>query len=601
MTEEPAWKKLKLSLERPYKDENGNPIPVLLDITPDGQHIYEPKLEKSDIINQNLEHIRVEHGPERDFFRRFTQTSELLNDTEVVPSTENTKYDARPAEKGVSDQASMSSEELAKMRSQLLPQLMTALGEMTTARDLLSVILQSVPSTSTSTQPAPSQPHVQVVPAPPTSDYLANTRLSTTIISNPPPIISVEAFNAQVAIGGKDEALRKAANAFRVASQSMERSRARDEQYWLDALRIRKANWGLVPAALPPGSATGKGADKTSKDFLVSFGLEESPSVFRRRALAKMGNVTQTNSELLSFPGRRNVRLQISLKLPTSPRLLVSSRLSSSPPEDAHDMTNHLLREVQREIVDEEIFSVLVHEAGALPTASARVSERLVVVDVSDGVELGFELVSLLFYVSLEESNVCDLVYHALRVLLLRRHSKSKAERLANKPVSPKPVVSLVSDLLQPTLDLIQYTTFHTRLRSTLNDVTQLLRSIGVESTLRLDYIGEKGVDLVAMLSNTGRTVSVGGEAILRIANQRTIRLTFSSASSLTAHLSQAILPIDSIPQLNQLLQEEIERFLLEKICQSGISIHQSGEGEALGTWFVDLDRCVGRWEGCVL
>lgn len=40
--EEPAWKKIKLSLERPYKDDNGNRIPVLLDLMPDGQHIYEP-------------------------------------------------------------------------------------------------------------------------------------------------------------------------------------------------------------------------------------------------------------------------------------------------------------------------------------------------------------------------------------------------------------------------------------------------------------------------------------------------------------------------------------------------------------------------------
>lgn len=40
--EEPEWKKLKLSLERPYKDDNGEPIPVLLDIAPDGQQIFEP-------------------------------------------------------------------------------------------------------------------------------------------------------------------------------------------------------------------------------------------------------------------------------------------------------------------------------------------------------------------------------------------------------------------------------------------------------------------------------------------------------------------------------------------------------------------------------
>lgn len=40
--EEPAWKKLQLSLERPYKDGNGEYIPVLSDITPEGVLIREP-------------------------------------------------------------------------------------------------------------------------------------------------------------------------------------------------------------------------------------------------------------------------------------------------------------------------------------------------------------------------------------------------------------------------------------------------------------------------------------------------------------------------------------------------------------------------------
>lgn len=37
------WKQLKLSLERPYKDEQGNPLPTLYDLTSDEppQNIYE--------------------------------------------------------------------------------------------------------------------------------------------------------------------------------------------------------------------------------------------------------------------------------------------------------------------------------------------------------------------------------------------------------------------------------------------------------------------------------------------------------------------------------------------------------------------------------
>lgn len=35
------WKALKLSLERPYKDDRGERLPTLLDIEQDGKFIYE--------------------------------------------------------------------------------------------------------------------------------------------------------------------------------------------------------------------------------------------------------------------------------------------------------------------------------------------------------------------------------------------------------------------------------------------------------------------------------------------------------------------------------------------------------------------------------
>jgi mediator of RNA polymerase II transcription subunit 17 len=38
---EAEWKKLKLSFERPYKDDSGNQIPILYDLTPEGERIYE--------------------------------------------------------------------------------------------------------------------------------------------------------------------------------------------------------------------------------------------------------------------------------------------------------------------------------------------------------------------------------------------------------------------------------------------------------------------------------------------------------------------------------------------------------------------------------
>lgn len=127
------------------------------------------------------------------------------------------------------------------------------------ARDLLTLLLSSA---------TPSQQG-------PLNTENPSTSLTATIVTKPPPIQSVQAFNAQLVVGGKDRALRDAAELFRTAANGMEKSRTRSEKYFLDALKIRRGNWGLIPAPLPPGSSIGKGADKTSKDFLVSFSLEE--------------------------------------------------------------------------------------------------------------------------------------------------------------------------------------------------------------------------------------------------------------------------------------------------------------------------------------
>ena len=52
---------------------------------------------------------------------------------------------------------------------------------------------------------------------------------------------------------------------------------------------------------------------------------------------------------------------------------------------------------MQTEAFDQEIFALLVKEAGNLPTASARVSERLIAIDAAQGVYLTFELVEQTF------------------------------------------------------------------------------------------------------------------------------------------------------------------------------------------------------------
>lgn len=105
-----------------------------------------------------------------------------------------------------------------------------------------------------------------------------------------------------------------------------------------------------------------------------------------------MPTYTNEGTSKLKFPVRTNTRLQVSL---------VSNRATSTnvfPPSSTDNSLEDDLREVQSEIVDAEIFSALVKEASTLPTSSARVSERLVAVEVTDNVELRFELVILLFF-----------------------------------------------------------------------------------------------------------------------------------------------------------------------------------------------------------
>lgn len=266
-----------------------------------------------------------------------------------------------------------------------------AFGEMSQARDLLTLLLSSSLPTQPSTLP----------PAP----------LAASIVTKPPPILSVQAFNAQLTTGGKDKALRAAADLFKSAAQQVEESRVSGEKYWVDALKIRRGNWGLIPAPLPLGSATGKGADKTSKDFLISYGLEEgeveprtpreplmesnypiAPTLFRRRAIGRMSTLG-AGSNSLEFPMRQRTRLRVSISR-TSPdgTRQTSHNLLSDPDDGSLDGA---IRAAQAEVVEQEVFAALIREASSLPTASAEVSERLILIDAAQNTELRFELVSL--------------------------------------------------------------------------------------------------------------------------------------------------------------------------------------------------------------
>lgn len=131
------------------------------------------------------------------------------------------------------------------------------MGEISHAHDLLSLLLSSSVRNESSS-----------------SQNVSPVSLTSSTVSKLVDLSSVQAFSSQLVLGGKDTILRKASDILKNAAEKTHAGLERDEKYWLNSLQIRKRNWGLVPAPLPLGSVTGKEEDKLSKDFLISFGLE---------------------------------------------------------------------------------------------------------------------------------------------------------------------------------------------------------------------------------------------------------------------------------------------------------------------------------------
>ena len=121
------WQKTKLSLERPYKDDAGNLIPTLLDITLDGQFIYEPREEPDAEIGERFRRIFIERGV--DFFdldaeSRYKSKDGKENGADDDGTPEKDIDNAEEAvKKGDGEPHPMSPEELFKMREELIQRL----------------------------------------------------------------------------------------------------------------------------------------------------------------------------------------------------------------------------------------------------------------------------------------------------------------------------------------------------------------------------------------------------------------------------------------------------------------------------------------------
>lgn len=104
----------------------------------------------------------------------------------------------------------------------------------------------------------------------------------------------------------------------------------------------------------------------------------------------------ETSSPLV-FPQRQRSRLLISCTTvdPISGNPVTSqAELFDSKVAESELSVDEQLLLAQTELLEQEIFQRLLEDSGKLPSANVRVSERLIEVEATQGVDVKFELVS---------------------------------------------------------------------------------------------------------------------------------------------------------------------------------------------------------------
>jgi len=292
------------------------------------------------------------------------------------------------------------------------------------------------------------------------------------------------------------------------------------------------------------------------------------------------------------------------------------------------DPLNARLSAAQREIVEEELFSELIKEAGSFPSAAAFVSERKICIEAAKDLELTLELVDIDGLSNTaedssqesdsEEQSLCSLILHTFTLLLLRYHRHQRALRRVLptsgqlRPLGPGSPLVLPHHrppaILAPIISLLQYRSFCLSMRSDLDKARKGLLNAGIPCIVMFTGVGENPADVLSSLDvrppaaltqnepsagqNSWLGLEVSGEALLWIDDRYSLRFTFASPTMLTLHLPHATLPITNLSTMRRLLLAEIGMRLL-------MGLKDEGERTWGGRWSLDrLDpQCTAEWE----
>jgi mediator of RNA polymerase II transcription subunit 17 len=176
------------------------------------------------------------------------------------------------------------------------------MNEMMHARDVLSSFLSSASASgNTSGFNVSLLAQANAPPPPPTDPNmpppLGSDVLMASVVERHEPPHPVQAIDTMIVVGRKDESLRRAADIFKSAAHSVEKTRQSGERYWYEALRLRGQNWSLFPAP------TGRPNEKTARDFRIFFGLSESMLRFLPRNVISLSVISGRGGQTESFGG----------------------------------------------------------------------------------------------------------------------------------------------------------------------------------------------------------------------------------------------------------------------------------------------------------
>ncbi|KAG8959702.1 hypothetical protein FRC03_007619 [Tulasnella sp. 419] len=542
-----------VSIEPVYKDDLGNRVQNLYDIKPDITHIYQPPHDPSKNLRERLARITLERGD----LASITVQGLLENPTPSADKEQSVTVPSQNEADNSSDEPSnkkqFTSTDLINMRHEITHMLRSSANDMVGAIELVDLLFSSAD------------------PDHPVNDLFSPGSLGTssaiaTSPSRPFSLPSVQALTSQVVVGTKDQTLRRAADVFQAAAHRTAAIAQKGDSYWKDAVRLRTGNWPLVPAPLREslmGQVLTKGTDTTAKDFWVSYGLEQAPPQLRRQAIAFLGDepslLSSSNATVkpqdnapkgsgrLVFPGRaKPQRLRVGLTTTdvTGKQLWGANEIDHRSTSDLSDAPRsdfplyEALARAQYDIIEQELYRELLNEAAGLPTAAARASEKMIVIDAARDAVLTFEMVEVDEHDNplddkLDEdgaptrgepnarnSALASLIYHSLIMLMLRSH-RIKHQYQSQKtspfgafplskptPGSQQPAAAVGTagalppfvppPILAPVISLLQYTSFINRLKHMFNNLKRECARVGMECEVDMTSVGDDIKDVLS-------------------------------------------------------------------------------------------------------